>query len=153
MATDISYVQIFAKGEDCNGVIKFNLHRRGFTLIEIIVVIAILGVLAGIAVPRYSGFRNRTETVVCQTNLKSLERLFETEIVLVEIEVTNSVVTQFIHSHGTHSCPSGGMISYQDFEFECHIHHGEETQSEEDEGGEADPGDETGPGDDEVPFL
>lgn len=32
-------------------------NKKGFTLVELVVVIAILGILAGIAVPRLSGFR------------------------------------------------------------------------------------------------
>lgn len=49
--------------------------HRGFTLIELIVVIAILGVLMGIAAPTLMGFLNAGDVVKCRTNLEQVAKL------------------------------------------------------------------------------
>lgn len=50
-------------------------NRKGFTLIELIVVIAILGILALIAIPRLMGFQDAANEKVADANEKLVNSL------------------------------------------------------------------------------
>lgn len=43
---------------------------RGFTLIELMIVVAIIAILAAIALPAYSQYRSRTAETACQAEMK-----------------------------------------------------------------------------------
>ena len=51
--------------------------EKGFTLVELLLVIAIIGILAGIAVPLYLGERTKAMTTEAKSNLQALRLLEE----------------------------------------------------------------------------
>ncbi|MDF2439224.1 MAG: hypothetical protein JWN98_208, partial [Abditibacteriota bacterium] len=46
--------------------------RRAFTLIEILIVVAIIGIVAAILLPIFSSVRERTRTTTCTSNLRQI---------------------------------------------------------------------------------
>lgn len=52
-------------------------NKKGFTLIEILVVVAVIGVLAALGIPGYIGMQARSARTESYTNLESLRLLEE----------------------------------------------------------------------------
>jgi prepilin-type N-terminal cleavage/methylation domain-containing protein len=51
--------------------------RKGFTLIELIVVIAVLSILAFLIVPQVTGYVSKSQSVVCENNRNTILREYE----------------------------------------------------------------------------
>lgn len=50
------------------------VHQRGFTLIEMLVVVGLLAVLVGIALPSFSHVRRASQTAGCLANMRSIQQ-------------------------------------------------------------------------------
>lgn len=113
---------------------------NGFILVELIVVVAILGIIVAIAVPRLTGYKIMAEERVCAANRKTVERMYSAFLFENDIDDI-SVFDQFLIENFKVVCPAGGVISYEDEKVKCSVHE-DGSESDEDES----------PGD-EVPWL
>lgn len=94
---------------------KLNKRDKGFTLIEIMIVVLIIGVLLAIAVPNFMRARETSRAKSCQANLKQIDAAKEQWAMDNNANngdaVVDSEVDAYIKS-GAPTCPSGGTYTY-----------------------------------------
>ncbi len=93
--------------------------RIGFTLVEIMIVVAIVGLLAAIAIPNFLRARNNSQADVCINNMRQIESAVQ-QIAFVrnlppgDTSITLTDVMPYIKLNSAGSippCPAGGTYS------------------------------------------
>ena len=57
--------------------IRKKLNQKGFTLIELMIVIAIIGILAAIAIPQFASYRQKSYNSEAQSDLRNVKTNLE----------------------------------------------------------------------------
>lgn len=90
------------------------MGKSGFTLVEIMIVVAIIGLLAAVAIPNFMRARERAQTNACIANLKQIDGA-KTLWALDEGAASSDtvdwddIVTAYIKVQP--SCPAGGTYT------------------------------------------
>jgi type IV pilus assembly protein PilA len=81
-------------------------HKKGFTLIEVLIVAVVIGTLAAVAVPRYAGAKDKAYLTAMQADLHI--------IALYEEQFAASNHGQYFSGTATHDAPLNGFTPSKD---------------------------------------
>ena len=96
---------------------QINTSRKsGFTLVEIMIVVAIIGLLAAIAIPNFVKARTASQTSACVANLKQIEGAIATWALEQKKVNTDAVDTTALFGLNNYikskpSCPASGIYT------------------------------------------
>ncbi len=95
------------------------MRNRGFTIVELMVVVAIILILVAIAVPSYMNFRQTAKEGICVANLRQIESAIEQWGIINDVsdeEPLTGHVTQiytYLHGNTNPTCPSAGTYTFR----------------------------------------
>ena len=108
--------------------------NRGFTLVELVVVMSIISIIIVIAVPLYKNYIGETVYRVWKFNLSQFERKYHVYLLMENKEHTNNVFDEFFQNNKEIICPDNGDIKYVNGKVRCMLHSEDKANGNNDDG-------------------
>lgn len=99
-------------------------RTKGFTLAELLIVVAIIAVLVAIAIPVFGAAMEKSRAAVCMANRRSLLGQLTTQRLLTDAQSLEEAAGTAEGAQGVAACvcPSGGRITVNEDEICCSVH-------------------------------
>ncbi len=94
-----------------------NLKKGGFTLVEIMIVVAIIGLLAAIAIPNFVKARSTAQKNSCIANLKQIDgavqqwALENKKVATDTYAVSDTTLLSYLKGSALPPCPASGTYA------------------------------------------
>jgi type IV pilus assembly protein PilA len=116
-------------GKAMSKLFKMNRESKGFTLVELLIVVAILGILAAVVLPNLTGIAGEGKTEAAKTELITIQTAVDTMMARLRLSsVTATAATDNMSSFptghplypdylrtpqtkGTYSCSTTGLVT------------------------------------------
>lgn len=101
-------------------------EKKAFTLVEIMIVVAIIGLLIAIALPNFMKARNEARKNLCYNNLRLIGHAVEQARIELNLDdtqdPTEAQIGNYIKGGYPPRCPSGGTYSHHGNLVTCDVH-------------------------------
>ena len=88
--------------------------KMGFTLVEIMIVVAIIAILAAVAIPNFIKYRRSSQATACVSNLKQIQAAKEQSLMAGKGLTESDLYGTAGYIKITPTCPAGGSYTIGD---------------------------------------